>query len=183
MGRGVVIGLAALLFLSLAVNIFALGHISGRMIAGGDGPPPHHTGERGPRAGFEDPFKIMRYAEELSPELRERFRSAFREQLPVMRSSHGEVGALRRELGVLMSAQEWDEAAITAKLKEIDVVQQRQRDAFNQAFMSAFESLPAEERKRLIDTANERRAERRKKWKDGRKERRGDRREPPPEED
>lgn len=173
MGRGVVIGLAALLFLSLAVNIFALGHISGRMIAGGDGPPPHHTGERGPRGGFEDPFKIMRYAEELSPELRERFRSAFREQLPVMRSSHGEVGALRRELGVLMSAQEWDEAAISAKLKEIDVVQQRQRDAFNQAFMSAFESLPVEERKRLIDTANERRAERRKKWKDGRMERRG----------
>ncbi|WP_375203668.1 periplasmic heavy metal sensor [Hyphococcus sp.] len=174
MGRGVIIGLAALLFVSLAVNIFALGHVSGRMIAGQ--PPQHHDVKHGPRGGFEDPFKIMRYAEELSPELRERFRGAFREQLPVMRQSHREMGGLRRELGELMSAEDWDEAAILAKLDEIDAVQESQRDAFNKAFMSAFESLPADERKRLIDTANERRAERRKRW----KERRDDRRGPPP---
>ena len=177
MGRGVIIGLAALLFVSLGLNIFALGHMSGRMIAGGPA-PEHHDGRRhGPRGGFEDPFKIMRYAEELSPELRAEFRGAFREQLPSMRQTHREMGGLRRELGVLMSAEEWDDAAIDAKLDEIRSVQDRQYDAFNDAFISAFKDLPAAERKRLIDTANERRAERRKRWKEHHGERRG----PPPE--
>ncbi len=186
MGRGVIIGLAALLFVSVGLNIFALGHVSGRLIAG---PPPQHQhdGRHGPRGGFEDPFKIMRYAEDLSPELRDKFRGAFREQLPAMRETHREMGALRRELGVLMSAEEWDDAAIKAKLDEIRAVQDSQYDAFNDAFIGAFKSLPAAERKRLIDTANERRAERRKKWKERHDDRRGpppdDAPPPPPEED
>lgn len=175
MGRGIAITLGVLLFVSLGLNIFVLGHMSGRMLAGGH-KPPHHSEGRGPRGGFEDPLKIMRDAEDLSPELRDSFRSAFREQLPSMRETHSEMGALRRELGVLMSAEEWDDAAISAKLGEIRSIQDRQYDAFNDAFISVFKELPAAERKRLIDTANERRAERRKRW----KERRGDRRGPPP---
>ncbi len=165
MGRGVVIALGALLFVSLGLNLFTLGHMSGRMIAGHHGPD---SGERGPRGGFEDPFAIMKYADELSPELREKFRGSFREELPSLREEHRKMGGLRRELGVLMSAEVWDSAAIAAKLDEINAAQDRQHEAFNSAFMSAFETLPAAERKRLIDTANERRHKRHGRWKERR---------------
>ena len=174
MGRGVIIALAALLFVSVGINVFTLGHMSGRAIAG------HHPGEktehRGSRGGFEDPFKIMRYADELSPELRQQFRESFREQLPTMREDHRKVGALHRELGVLMSAEEWDDAAISAKLDEIQTIKDSQHQAFTDAFISAFKTLPAAERGRLIEEANKRRMERRQRRKEGRKDRR-----PPPE--
>lgn len=174
MGRGVIIALAVGLFVSIAVNVFTLGHFSGRMLAGH---PPQEKSERGPRGGFEDPFRILTYADELSPELREKFREAFREELPTLREEHHKMRALRRELGVLMSAEDWDRDAIAAKLEEISAVQDRKYDLFNEAFLSAFESLPAAERKRLIDTANQRRAERHKR----RHKERGDKhRDPPP---
>lgn len=165
MGRGVIIALAIGLFVSLGVNVFTLGHMSGRMIAGHPTHEKHERGVRGVRGGFEDPFKIMRYAEELSPELRERFREAFREELPALRAEYHVIGGLRRELGVLMSAEDWDSDAIAAKLDEIDAARDRQHELFNRAFLGAFESLPAAERKRLIDTANERRAAHKKKRK------------------
>ena len=160
MGRGVIIALGLLLFVSLGLNIFALGHMSGKMIVGN---PPVEAGERGPRGGFEDPFKIMHHADELSPELREKFRASFREELPLLREEHRKMRALRGELGALMSAESWDSAAISAKLDEISAAQERQRGVFNSAFMSAFETLPAAERKRLIDTADERRNKRHKR--------------------
>lgn len=173
MGRGLI----ALLVVSLGLNIFALGHFSGRMIAG-DKPPSREHIERGHRGKFSDPFHVMRYADELSPELRERFRAEIRKELPSLRDHHQQMRALRRELGALMSADEWDGEAVAAKLNEISETQDRQRDAFNRAFMSAFEALPAEERKLLIDTANKRRSERRRM----RKLRHGDddHRAPPP---
>jgi len=170
MGRGLIILLVA----SLGLNIFAIGHLSGRLIAAGK-PPQADRIERGKHRGFHDPFHVMRYAKELSPELRETFRAEIKEQLPALREHHEQMRSLRRELGLLMSADEWDGDAVAAKLNEIRETQDRQRDAFNQAFMNAFETLPAEQRKLLIDTANERRAERRKE----RRERRGERKTPP----
>ncbi|GJL92799.1 periplasmic heavy metal sensor [Hyphococcus sp.] len=177
MGRGVIaalVAMGALLFVSLGFNVFTLGHMSGRMIAGH---PPQEKSERGSRGGFEDPFRILTYADELSPELRERFREAFREELPTLREEHHNMKGLRRELGVLMSAEVWDREAIAAKLDEISAAQERKYDVFNEAFLSAFESLPAAERKRLIDTANQRRAEHHKKR---RKDRGDEHRDPPP---
>ncbi len=165
MGRGVIAGfiaLGVLLFASVAVNVFVLGHMSGRMLAGHKPPPIERDHRRGE---FEDPFRIMRHADELSPELRDSFREAFREQLPALREEYRAMRGMRRELGVLMSAEVWDSEAIAAKLEEIRAAQDRQHDAFNTAFMSAFESLPAAERKRLIDAANERRKEHRKRFK------------------
>ena len=85
MGRGVIAGfiaLGVLLFASVAVNVFVLGHMSGRMLAGHKPPPIERDHRRGE---FEDPFRIMRHADELSPELRDSFREAFREQLPALR--------------------------------------------------------------------------------------------------
>lgn len=172
MGRGLAITLGAVLFLSLALNVFAFGFFSGRMLAGFKGPPPRPAiEERGPRGGFEDPFRIMRYAEDLSPELRDRFRESFREQLPEMREAHGEMRALREELSVLMSAEDWSDSAIDAKLAEIRAVEDGQREAFTKAFLDVFKALPADERKALIEEAKDRHKERRKRW----KEKHGDR--------
>ena len=174
MGRGLIV----LLVVSLGLNIFALGHFSGRLIAGNKPPSREHI-ERGHRGKFSDPFHVMRYADELSPELRQRFRAEIKNELPSLREHHSEMRQLRRELGALMSADEWDGDAVAAKLNEISETQDRQRDAFNRAFMSAFETLPADQRKLLIDTANKRRAERRRL----RKLRHGERdHRPPPEE-
>ena len=135
-------------------------------------PPP----ERSDRSGYDDPFKLMRYADELSPELRDSFREEFRAQLPALRDEHGAMKAMRRELGVLMSADELDQDAVKAKLEEIRAAQERQHDVLSTAFVSAFEKLPAAERKMLIETANKRRHEHRKR----RKERRGGDDAPPP---
>jgi uncharacterized membrane protein len=174
MGRGLIILLVA----SLGLNIFALGHFSGKMLAGPKPPNIEHI-ERSKHRGFDDPFQVMRYAEELSPGLRETFRAEIKKQLPALREHHKEMKSLRRELGALMSADEWDGDAVAVKINEISAAQDRQRDAFNQAFMNAFATLPGEQRKLLIDTANQRRAERRKE----RRERRSEDRPPPPEAD
>ena len=85
MGRGIIIALCALLFLSVGLNVFVLGHMSGRMIAGHH--PPHRIADAPRHGGFGDPFRIMRYTEELAPDQRDAFRERFRAQLPEMR--HG----------------------------------------------------------------------------------------------
>jgi uncharacterized membrane protein len=181
MGRGLAITLGAVLFLSLAFNVFAFGFFSGRMLAGFNGPPPRPAiEERAPRLAFEDPFRIMRYAEELSPELRDEFRASFREQLPQMREAHGEMRKLREELSVLMTADEWDDAAIDAKLGEIRAVENGQQAAFTEAFVEVFKSLPAAERKALIEEAKARHKERRKRWKEQHGDRGPGRDGPPP---
>ncbi|MEO1135187.1 MAG: periplasmic heavy metal sensor [Pseudomonadota bacterium] len=162
MGRGLII----LLVVSLGLNVFAVGHLSGRMIAN---PGPAASIEApGPRGGFQDPFRLMRNADVLSPESREAFRASFREQLPSLRAEHRQMRELRRELGVLMSADAWDAAAVDAKLQEIRAAQNRQHDAFNTAFMNAFEKLSAEDRKRLIEAAGQRRHDRRGRWRERR---------------
>lgn len=168
MGRGLAIALVTLLFISVGLNVFALGHVSGRMLAGH--PPANLRFADGGPGGFHDPLRIVREAEELSPELGKRFRESFREQLPQMRETHGKMRALRAEIAALMSADEWDSAAIAAKLDEMRAVEDRQRKAFSDGFIEVFSSLPAEERKALIETANERRKERMMRWKDRRED-------------
>lgn len=167
MGRGLAIALGAVLLVSVGLNVFALGHVSGRMIAGHPPVKVRFTDD-GPRSGFHDPFRIVREAEELSPELGKRFRESFREQLPQMRETHEKMRVLREELGALMSAEEWDGAAIGAKLDEIRAVEDSQQEAFSDGFLEVFSSLPADERKALIEAANERRKERRMRWKERR---------------
>lgn len=167
MGRGLAIALGALLLVSVGLNVFALGHVSGRMLAGHP-PAKVNFADGGPRGGFHDPFRIVREAEELSPELGKRFRESFREQLPQMRETHEKMRTLREEIAALMSADEWDAAAIAAKLDEIRAVEDSQQKAFSDGFLDVFSSLPAAERKALIEAAKERRKERHLRWKERR---------------
>lgn len=165
MGRGLILLLVA----SLGLNIFAGGFYAGRFLAGdkltANGQSvvqsergERHKGKRG--GGFDDPFRLMRYADALAPEQREKFRNEFRAQLPAMREGHRETRGLRRELSALMAADEWDGAAVGAKLGEISAAQRLQREKFNAAFMEAFGVLPAADRRLLLEEARKRRGER-----------------------
>ena len=110
---------------------------------------------------IDNPFALMQFARELPPEIRDGFRSKIRGELPTMREKHRETQKLQGELAVLIASEEWDRAAVTAKLAEIKTVQDHQRDVFGAAFVDALETLPAAERKKLIENARHRERERR----------------------
>lgn len=167
MGRGLIIILIA----SLALNVFAVGFFSGRVISK-DGPPPRQVHDQ--RARMDNPFALMHYAGELPPGIRDDFRNKIRGKLPVLRERHQNTQKLREELALLIAAEDWDRAAVTAKFEEIKAEQDRQREVFNAAFIDAVETLPAAERKKLMETVGKRRM--------GRRLRR-DRRMPPGEEE
>ena len=168
MGRGLIIALIA----SLALNVFAAGFITARLI-GPDGPPP--PVEVGPRA-FDNPFRLMGSAESLPPESRRAFRAAFETQLPTLRAGNKEMRRLRQELHSSLSSEEWEREKIAEQMAAIRDVQARQREAFDAAFMAAFDTLSTEDRRAIIEAAHERRMDRRKKFRRRLEERRG----PPP---
>ncbi len=165
MGRGLIIILIA----SLALNVFAVGFFSGRVISN-DGPPQHLGPGQGARLGH--PLALMNYARELPPEIRDDFRRKIREKLPALREEHRNTQMLRRELASLIAADEWDRDAVAAKFAEIKVVEDLKRDVFTAAFVEALETLPAEERRKLIEATGKRGMKR---------HRLRDRRMPPPE--
>ena len=150
MGRGLII----VLVISLALNVFAVGFYSGRVISG-DGPPPHKMDKPGRP---DHPMALLSFARELPPEIRREFRGKIREQLPSLRENHGEVVKIRMELANLLSEEEYDRDAVAAKFVEMNAIQDSQRAAFNEAFLDALETLPPEERRRMIERAMEREA-------------------------
>lgn len=170
MGRGLTIALIA----SLALNVFAAGFITARIAAPFG--PPHHAGHH---RGFDNPFRLMRNAEALPPDSREAFRAAIEEKLPALRAHHEEMRRQRRALWEALAAQGWDREAIESRMAAIRETQARQREAFDAAFLAAFETLSPEDRETLMKAAEERRMERRKRFK-----RRLEERDPrPPEEE
>lgn len=158
MSRGLLIAFV----LSLVLNVFAVGFISGRMIAEDE---PNDIQPIEVR-GFDNPFRLIRYAEALPPESRKAFRDGFREALPELRTHNDEIRVLRDEFMALMEAEDWDRDAAAAKMTEIEASHMRQRAVFMAAFLDAFEVLPPEDRKALAEIAGEPR-ERRKRFRDG----------------
>ncbi|GEM_PF-1642587 len=172
MGRGLII---ALLVLSVALNVYILGVHSGRLLHGAfPHKPPHHEQTR--FAEPESPFRMLRHAEELSPDSRDKFRDALRAGLPKVREDHQEKRRLRKELGELLSADQLDRQAIEAKMSEIQALETNQRELLNKAFLDALETLSADERRQLLKASDERRAKRRERFKKRMEDRRG----PPP---
>ncbi len=161
MGRGLII----ILVVSLALNVFAAGFFSGRVISK-EGPPLRQAQEQ--RMRIDSPFALMNYAGELPPEIRDDFRGQIRGKLPVLRRQHQDTQKLRRELADLIAADEWDRDAVMAKSEEIKAAQDRQREVFNAAFIDAIETLPAAERKKLIEKAGQNRMGRRRPPRDRR---------------
>ncbi len=155
MGRGIVIVLAV----SLGLNFFAAGALFNNWL-NPPAPPPHAANGF---KGYDSPRGLARMAEALPPESRLAFREAFRERLPDMRSQFREMYPLREQLNALIAAEEWDSAAVAAKMDEIRAVRERQQEAFDAAFLEAVTALSAEDRKSMIELARQRRMERRKK--------------------
>ena len=147
MNRGLLIAFV----LSLVLNVFAVGFMSGRLIAENE---PNDIQPIEVRS-FDNPFRLMRYAEALPPESRQAFRDAFREALPELRAQNNEVRALRRELMALMRAEDGDREAAAAKMTEIEASHMRQRAVFMGVFLDAFAALPAEDRRALTEIAGE----------------------------
>ena len=149
MGRGIVIALVA----SLGLNIFAVGFLAGRMIHK-DSPPPIENAV--PR-GIENPFRLLRHADALPAESREAFRDAIRSELPSMRAQRHAQRAAHKRLAALLAAEEWDRAAIQKEFDALAVSQNEQRQVFNDAFLNAFETLSAEDRRLLMALSQDRR--------------------------
>lgn len=164
MGRGVIIILAA----SLGLNFFMAGYLFSDWLK--PAPPPVAGGFR----GFDNPRGLAHMAEALPPERRRAFRQSFKESLPNMRAHHREVRELREEMRALLEAEEFDRAAIAAKMEEMRDVRARQQAAFDEAFLGAIGALSADERQSMIELAKKVRKERRH-------ERRERMRPPPPE--
>ncbi|MEM9496269.1 MAG: periplasmic heavy metal sensor [Pseudomonadota bacterium] len=143
MGRGVIIALVV----SLALNVFAVGFLSGRIVTK---PADAPGASRMAGQSREHPGRFMRYARDLSPEARETFRAALRENLPDMRARHGEVRRLKRAFFETMRADPWDRAAIEAARKELEEAMAVNRALANEAFIESVEVLSPEERAKLL---------------------------------
>ena len=159
MGRGVII---TLLVVSAALNIFMFGVFSGRLIHGAFPHPPRQEEQR-PVAAPDNPFRMMRYADELPEATREKFRIALKEGLPQARENYKESRRLREELAALLKAEELDRDQVSAKMAEIQAQQAAQRAAFDKAFLDALETLSSDERRQLLQAAEKHRKDFRKR--------------------
>jgi len=148
-----------MLIASLALNVFAVGFFSGRVISH-DGQPPHAG--PGQVGRMDNPFALMHYARDFPPEIRRDFRGEIRNKLPALREQHRKTQMLRQELAALIGAEVWDRDAVTAKFEEIKAAQDLQHDEFGAAFIDALETLPAAERRKLMENSNKRDMRRRR---------------------
>lgn len=166
MDRGVKIAL----LLSLIFNIFAVGVFTGRVLKPNE-PPRPQLSHRG-----DDPMRFMRYAHELSPESKEVFRSAMRENIPAIREKRKELRQLTNAYNEALQAEPWDRTAVDAALLEVQMAQADIRKMIGKSFVNAVEKLEPEDRALLRDS-DRRRMHRR----DPRGAKRGPERRPPPE--
>jgi len=161
MGRGLIVAL----IVSVAINVFAIGFLSGKQIGGGAKPaevarPDMH--------GVEIPFGFMRDVQSLPPQVRRKFRGKIREHIPAMRAHAVELRQSRRVLNDALTAKDWDRAAVEKALERMHAAQSRQRAVISAAFINAFETLSREERDALIEHARERRGKGRRQFRDRR---------------
>ncbi len=159
MGRGVIILLAA----SLGLNFLVFGYLLNDWVDRAPPQPPAAADFR----GFDTPRALVGVTNALPPDSRRAFRAAFRQRLPDMRAHHREMRGVRLELRDLLEADEWDGEAVAAKMAEIQTLRARQHEAFDEAFLAAVNTLSAEDRRRMIEYAEERRAARREQRKFG----------------
>jgi len=157
MGKGITIALIA----SLALNVFAIGFISGRMIKPNH-PPPAPMLEA-PHSRMDNPRGFMRRAKNLPPESRNAFRHAIRSNIPQLRAQRNEIQALERAYFDALRAEKWDRAAVETALGDLQEARDRGRAMVDEAFLDAVESLDADARAQLLHRAEEDTPHRRKR--------------------
>lgn len=145
--------LTILLIISLAINVFGLGFFAARVI---DSPePPHHEQMPPPRGLSLDfnPLRLMREADNLSPEGRAQIRAAMRAELPNMRAENRKIKMQQRELARILREQGWDRELIETRLAVIKDGRGRQFESISTAFLDAVEQLSEEDRTVLLEAA------------------------------
>ncbi len=157
MGKGITIALIA----SLALNVFAVGFIMGRIIT-----PSHQPLAptlEAPLHRMDNPRGFMRRAKDLPPESRTAFRHAIRANIPQLRAQREEIHTLQRAYHNALRAEEWDRAAAEAALSELQDARDRGRSLIDEAFLDAIESLDGQARAQLLHRAEENRPHHRKR--------------------
>ncbi|NOX82307.1 MAG: periplasmic heavy metal sensor [Alphaproteobacteria bacterium] len=149
MGKGITIALIA----SLALNVFAIGFISGRIIKPNHQPSaqtleaPHHR--------MDNPRGFMQRAKDLPPESRNAFRHAIRSNIPKLRAQKKEIYKLQRTYYDALRADKWDRATVETALGDLQEARDRGRAMIDEAFLDAVESLDADARAQLLHRAEE----------------------------
>lgn len=153
MGRG----LTVLLVVSLAANVFLGGFVAGRFVGG----PPHHPhmmplpGDLGGRGGFRE-------LAALSPEEREAFRAVFKDKRRMIHDGVREAAKLRTAFGDALAADPWDRAKAETALADLTAAEGARQSALSKLLIDAFEGLPADKRKALVEEATKRAEETRR---------------------
>ncbi len=149
MGKGITIALIS----SLALNVFAIGFISGRMIK-----PSHQPLAptlEAPLHRMDNPRGFMQRAKELPPESRDTFRHAIRTNIPKLRAQKKEIHTLQRAYYNALRAEKWDRVAVETALSDLQEARDRGRAMIDEAFLDAVESLDAEARAQLLHRTKE----------------------------
>ncbi|MBT8473041.1 MAG: periplasmic heavy metal sensor, partial [Marinicaulis sp.] len=135
MGNGIKIAL----FISLALNVFAVGLISGKKIYGADTQP--NIEARGPST---DPMRMMRHTRALPPESREAFREILRPNLAELRERRGVVRERQRAYFEALHAAEWDRDQVEVAQRELELARAEFSAFANEVFLDAMEQLGPE---------------------------------------
>ncbi len=161
MGRGVIIALAV----SLAANVFLAGFLAGRVFGVTDGPAtmgePDGRRPPGPRPG--GPSGLLGDSLAQSPAAREAVRAAFKERRVEIIRDRREFERQRRALARALMADPFDRPAAEEALAALLAAAAKREREMTGLLLDVLEDLPADERRALIEAAEERRGAHRRR--------------------
>ncbi|WCL54553.1 periplasmic heavy metal sensor [Gimibacter soli] len=135
--------LFVVLGLSLALNVFALGHVIGR------GLPPKHHSDRPPMGPIE--FNLRAIHKLLPEEARGQLKDALRENRSMMRESYKAFREDQRTLKALLTAETFDVAAFEAALNQHDDAMRAMHGPMREALLKILPTLDQPTRAALAD--------------------------------
>ena len=147
-------GMKIALMLSLIFNVFAIGVFAGQYFADGQ-----RESAAVPRS-IGNPMRMMRYARELPPESKEKFREVLRADIPELREKRDELRALQRVYDNALQAKTWNRAAVETALHDVQTARAEIRTLIDKTFIDAVETLSHEDRALLRETERKRRGNR-----------------------
>lgn len=137
MGRGI----AVLLALSLAANVFLGGFVAGKVFSGRDGHGKSHVALRHHDA--------MDGLSEMTPAARESLKRAYMTYREGSRDRHEKTLALKSEFAAAIGADQFDRAAIEAIIEKLEAAEASGRSGMARLIVDAAEDLSLEDRKSL----------------------------------
>jgi len=146
--------MAAALVVSVALNVFVLGFFAGRGLDRDTAGGRDHVA-----AGPEPDFVLRTLARQLPEETRADLRASFRERREQLRPTFRELRAVRGRLAELLTAEDYDEAAVRETMAEMRRVEARLKQPVHETIADALAGLSAEQRRAFVATiADHRRA-------------------------